>query len=99
MENNDNSKKIDILVAHAMGTNSRLDSIDANLYEHMKRSAAVEERQDLIEDRVVPLIEEHQKLIESQVKPLLVHFEGLKWSLGALTIVTAVVKILDMLKH
>lgn len=80
---NENDKKIDILIAHALQTNKRLDSIDDNLSEHMKRSAAVEKRQDLI---------------ESEVKPLLEHFQGFKWTLSALVVVTTVVKLLDILK-
>lgn len=79
--NDDQSKKIDLLIGHAISTNSRLDSIDTNLAAHMKRSELLEERQELIEE---------------EVKPLLEHFKGFKWALQALIGMTALIKIWDL---
>lgn len=76
-------KKIDVLIVHAVQTNERLDKIDENLAEHLKRSKAAELRLDFI---------------ENDIKPLLSHFEGFKWALSALIAITAVIKFLEITK-
>lgn len=85
MEQNNNNvdEKINILIAHAVASHNRLDSIDANLTEHMRRTEAAEERLEFIED---------------EVKPMLEHFKGLKWAVSALLALSAILKILDYLK-
>lgn len=44
--NEENGKKLNILIHHAIDTNKRLDSIDANLDRHMKRTALLEDRHE-----------------------------------------------------
>ncbi len=82
MKNND--EKIDALIEHAIITNSRLNEYNNQLKEHMKRSDASEERLELLEE---------------DVKPLLNHFQGIKWSFSALVALTAILKFLEYFKH
>ncbi len=86
-----NDEKIDILISHAVETNARLDRIDNNLSIHMKRSESAE--------RVAAATEERLELIEDEVRPLLNHFQGVKWSFSALVALTAILKLLEYLKH
>lgn len=80
----DNDEKIDALIEHAIITNSRLNEYNSQLKEHMKRSEASEQRLELLED---------------EVKPLLQHFQGIKWMFSALVALTAVLKFLEYFKH
>ena len=83
MDNN-NEQKLDILLEHAIHTNERLDKIDDNLSEHIRRSKAAEKRLDYIED---------------EIKPMLQHFQGFKWAISALIALSALTKLLDFFKH
>lgn len=76
-------KKIDVLIVHAIQTNERLDKIDENLSEHLRRSKAAEVRLDFI---------------ENEIKPLLENFKGFKWALSTLIAITAVIKFLEITK-
>ena len=80
---NHNDKKIDILIEHAVQTNQRLDIIDNNLTEHMARTEAAENRLEILEE---------------DIKPILEHFQGVKWAFSALVALSAILKFLEYIK-
>lgn len=80
----DDEEKIDILLDHAVETNKRLDTIDDNLSEHLKRSKAAEQRLDYIED---------------EIKPMLENFKGFKWTLRAMASVVVFIKLYEFFSH
>lgn len=80
----DDEEKIDILLDHAVETNKRLDTIDDNLSEHMRRSKAAEIRQDVLEE---------------EIKPLLEHFNGFKWTLRAVGAIVVFIKLYEFFSH
>jgi hypothetical protein len=80
--------KVDLLIAHAVQTNERLDSINENLSEHMRRTEVAETRLEVI---------------ENEFKPVLKHFRGIEWTaravIGVVTFGAGIVKIIELLKR
>lgn len=103
MEDNTN-KKLEALINHALYTNERLEGIEKilekqelNLAAHMARTALNEEAVKIAKEDQKMLKEEHKQLTED-IKPMLQHFQGAKWALQALAVVTAVMGALQYFK-
>jgi hypothetical protein len=79
-----NDEKIDLLLVHAVDTNERLDNIDSNLSEHMKRTEAAENRLEILEE---------------DIRPVLEHFKGIKWAFSALVGLSVILKVLEFFKN